>query len=82
MPGVIEAAAFAVADEDLGERLVLVLRSELDPAPTQAQVCAFIGQRLAAYKVPAEVHGFQEPLPRNASGKLIKAQIRELLVSA
>ncbi|WCM49651.1 acyl--CoA ligase [Pseudomonas sp. WJP1] len=82
MPGVVEAAAFAVADEELGERLVLVLRSELDPAPTQAQVCAFIGQRLAAYKVPAEVHGFQEPLPRNASGKLIKAQIRELLVSA
>jgi len=45
-------------------------------------VCAFIGQRLAAYKVTAEGNGFHEPLPRNASGKLIKAQIRELLVSA
>ena len=82
MPGVIEAAAFAVADEALGERLALVLRSELDPAPTHEQVCAFIGQRLAAYKVPAEVHTRHEPLPRNASGKLIKTQLKELLVSA
>jgi len=82
MPGVIEAAAFAVADEALGERLALVLRSELHPAPTPEQVCAFIGQRLAAYKVPAEVHTRAEPLPRNASGKLIKAQLKQLLVSA
>jgi len=82
MPGVIEAAAFAMADEELGERLVLVLRSECHPPPSHEQVCAFIGQRLAAYKVPGEVHTQHEPLPRNASGKLIKAQLKELLVSA
>lgn len=72
MPGVTEAAAFALDDEELGERLALVLRSELQPAPTPEQVCAFIGQRLAAYKVPAEVHLRRDPLPRNASGKVIK----------
>lgn len=82
MPGVVEAAAFAVADDDLGERLALVLRCERVPAPSSEQVCAFIGQRLAAYKVPAEVHLLHTPLPRNASGKLIKAQLRELLVDA
>ncbi|WP_249673356.1 class I adenylate-forming enzyme family protein [Pseudomonas abieticivorans] len=81
MPGVLEAAAFAVADEALGERLALVLRSECQPPPSQEQVCAFIGQRLAAYKVPAQVHTLHAPLPRNASGKLIKAQIKQLLVS-
>ncbi|WP_136476220.1 class I adenylate-forming enzyme family protein [Pseudomonas sp. DG56-2] len=81
MPGVIEAAAFALEDEELGERMVLMLRSELHPTPTQEQVCAFIGQRLAAYKVPAEVHTRNEPLPRNASGKLIKAQLKDLLIT-
>ncbi|WEL57768.1 class I adenylate-forming enzyme family protein [Pseudomonas kermanshahensis] len=82
MPGVIEAAAFAVADEALGERLALVLRSDLHPPPSSEQVCAFIGQRLAAYKVPAEVHALCTPLPRNASGKLIKEQVRQLVVDA
>ena len=82
MPGVTEAAAFALADEELGERLALVLRIDLQPAPTHEQVCAFIGQRLAAYKVPAEVHLRRDPLPRNASGKVIKAQLKESLVGA
>ncbi|WP_449434900.1 class I adenylate-forming enzyme family protein [Pseudomonas putida] len=82
MPGVIEAAAFALADETLGERLVLMLRSEVGRAPSVEQVCTFIGQRLAAYKVPAEVHIQCEALPRNASGKLIKAQLKEMLVGA
>lgn len=82
MPGVTEAAAFALDDEELGERLALVLRSDLQPAPTHEQVCAFIGQRLAAYKVPAEVHLRRDPLPRNASGKVIKAQLKESLVGA
>ncbi|MGB8971746.1 MAG: long-chain fatty acid--CoA ligase, partial [Pseudomonas capeferrum] len=82
MPGVLEAAAFAVADEALGERLALVVRSELQPPPSSEQVCAFIGQRLAAYKVPAEVHTAYTPLPRNASGKLVKAQVRQLVVGA
>ncbi|MGH8484388.1 MAG: class I adenylate-forming enzyme family protein, partial [Pseudomonas sp.] len=81
MPGVIEAAAFALADDTLGERLALVLHCE-QPPPSSEQVCAFIGQRLAAYKVPAEVHTIYAPLPRNASGKLLKAQVKELLVMA
>lgn len=81
IPGVIEAAAFAVADEALGEALVLVVRSDAQPAPSSEQVCAFISQRLAAYKVPAQVYSQREPLPRNASGKLLKATLKKILVS-
>ncbi|MGH8434210.1 MAG: class I adenylate-forming enzyme family protein [Pseudomonas sp.] len=81
MPGVIEAAAFAVADETLGEALVLVVRSDAQPAPSSEQVCAFISQRLAAYKVPAQVYSQREPLPRNASGKLLKATLKKIVVS-
>ncbi|AYC34023.1 long-chain fatty acid--CoA ligase [Pseudomonas cavernae] len=81
MPGVIEAAAIAIADETLGERLVLIVRSEADPAPSGEQICAFIGQRLAAYKVPAQVHIQREPLPRNASGKVLKGELKEFLVN-
>ena len=82
MPGVLEAAALALADEQVGERLVLVVRSDLDPPPSAEQVCLFIGKRLAAYKVPAEVHFCHAPLPRNASGKVIKAQLKDFIVTA
>ncbi|UVE17467.1 acyl--CoA ligase [Pseudomonas sp. LS44] len=81
MPGVIEAAAIAIADETLGERLVLIVRSEADPAPSSEQICAFIGQRLAAYKVPAQVCVQREHLPRNASGKVLKAELKAALAS-
>ncbi|MNF45395.1 Long-chain-fatty-acid--CoA ligase FadD13 [compost metagenome] len=76
MPDITEAAAIAVADEALGERLVLIVRSEAVPAPSGEQICTFIGQRLAAYKVPAQVHIQREPLPRNASGKVVKAELK------
>ncbi|MCY1184045.1 hypothetical protein D9M73_247080 [compost metagenome] len=46
------------------------------PAPSGEQICTFIGQRLAAYKVPAQVHIQREPLPRNASGKVVKAELK------
>jgi long-chain acyl-CoA synthetase len=47
--------------------------------PGEAQVCAFIAERLAAYKVPAQVYRVLEPLPRNATGKVLKAQLQESL---
>lgn len=81
MPGVIEAAAFAMADEVLGEVVVLVVRGEDQTTPSSAAVQDFIGTRLAAFKVPAQVHRQSEPLPRNASGKLLKATLKELLIA-
>lgn len=81
MPGVIEAAAFAVADDVLGEALVLVIRSDCETAPSSAAVQDFIATRLAAFKVPAQVHSQRQALPRNASGKLLKGDLKALWVA-
>lgn len=81
MPGVIEAAAFAMADEVLGEVVALVIRSDSEPAPSSTAVQDFIATRLAAFKVPAQVHSQRQPLPRNASGKLLKAALKKLWVA-
>lgn len=79
MPGVLEAAAFAIADPLLGETVALAVYGEPLSLPLQAQICAFIAERLAAYKVPTRVYRVPEPLPRNATGKVLKAQLQEKL---
>lgn len=82
MPGVIEAAAFAVPDDVLGEVVFLVVRGEPDATPGSEAVRSFIAQRLASYKVPAQIHVQHTPFARNASGKTLKSVLKELLVTA
>lgn len=41
-----------------------------------------VGEHLAAYKVPARVFVFDEPLPRNASGKLLRRELRDQIVAS
>ena len=77
MPGVDEAAAFAIPDPVLGEAVALVIHGNTGQMPDQAHVCAFIAQRLAGYKVPARVYSQAEPLPRNATGKVLKSALKE-----
>jgi long-chain acyl-CoA synthetase len=79
MPGIEEAAAFAITDPALGEAVALAVHGTAMALPTSEQVCGFIAERLAAYKVPARVYRVFEPLPRNATGKVLKAQLREKL---
>jgi acyl-CoA synthetase (AMP-forming)/AMP-acid ligase II len=79
MPGVLEAAAFAIADPLLGEAVGLAVHGQSATLPQEFQIRAFIGERLAAYKVPAQVYRMLEPLPRNATGKVLKAQLQEKL---
>ena len=77
IPGVIEAAAFAVPDDVLGEVVYLVVRTESLHAPDSDAVRNFIAQRLAGFKVPAQIHVQHTPFERNASGKMLKGLLKE-----
>ncbi|MNO46349.1 Long-chain-fatty-acid--CoA ligase FadD13 [compost metagenome] len=79
MPGVQEAAAFALDDPLLGEVVALAIHGPAAALPTGEQACAYIAERLAAYKVPAQVYRLDEPLPRNATGKILKADLKARL---
>ncbi len=76
---VAEAAVFAVPDERLGEEVgvALVLRAEARLAADELR--EFLKQRLSAHKIPRYVWILDEPLPRNASGKFLKRELRESL---
>ncbi len=82
MPGVIEAAAFAVPDDVLGEVVFVVVRGNPDDCPDREAVRGYFAQRLASYKVPAQIHVQHTPFARNASGKMLKGLLKEVLVTA
>lgn len=75
-PAIAEAAVIGVPDERWGEvpRAVIVLRE--GHTTTEADVLARLDGRLARYKRPKSVV-FLDALPHNASGKLLKRELRD-----
>ena len=76
-PAVHEAAVIGVPQERWGEtpRAIVVLRQ--GQALSAPELIGFARARLARYKCPTSVV-FAESLPRNASGKLLKRELRRL----
>lgn len=73
--GVADCAVVGVPDEKWGESVVACIicgeGESLDPA----QIDGFLRKRLAAFKVPRQ-YVFLDAFPRNASGKVLKRQLR------
>ncbi|MEN0060694.1 MAG: acyl-CoA synthetase [Myxococcota bacterium] len=74
-PAVTACAVFGLPDADLGER-VAVAWVGAETSSTDPDLRGFLRERLAAYKVPRDVHRV-EALPRNAMGKVLKRELRE-----
>ena len=79
-PSIAEAAVFGVPDERLGEEVgaVLVLR----PGTTlgEAELQTFLAGTLAKHKIPSKIWFRDEPIPRNATGKFLKRELRKELI--
>jgi long-chain acyl-CoA synthetase len=74
-PLVHEAAVYAVPDERLGEEVGATVYA--DPSLDAEALRAFAAERLAAFEVPRHVRIVTEPLPRTATGKILKRSLRE-----
>ncbi len=74
-PDVLEASVYGVPDRRLGEELAATLYAKR--AIPETELRDFLGTRLARYEVPRYLHFQDEPLPRIASGKILKRQLRE-----
>ena len=75
-PAVLEAAVVAMPDPVLGEKVHAIVHCREGARPDEASLRAFCAERLADYKLPDRVTFFDEPLPRNAAGKLLKRELR------
>lgn len=72
-----EALVVGVDDEDLGQQVAAIVVLREPAAATAEELRAFLADRLAYYKVPAHWHLTDEPLPRNATGKVVRARAIE-----
>lgn len=80
-PFVAEAGVIGITDSKWGQRVVAITRlSKLSegPAPDAATLDAYCRARLAGYKIPKEFRFVSAPLPRTASGKLRRSELRDL----
>jgi long-chain acyl-CoA synthetase len=75
-PDIHEVAVFGLPDERLGEIVgaVIVLREGAEM--TTDDLRDYLAQHLASFKIPAHVWFRAEQLPRIASGKIFKRQIK------
>ena len=76
-PAVLEAAAYGMPDEDLGETIVAAVVLREGRAASEEELRASCRASLAGFKLPRRIRFFPE-LPRTGSGKISKRALREL----
>jgi long-chain acyl-CoA synthetase len=73
---VAECSVFGLPDERFGEIVGAVVRYKSDEDVSEESLRAFLGERLAAFKVPVKIWFENEPLPVLGTGKLDRVRIR------
>jgi acyl-CoA synthetase (AMP-forming)/AMP-acid ligase II len=79
-PSVTDAALVGIPHRTLGEEAAAVVRLAPGMKADEPELQAWVAARLAAFKVPVRILFYDAPLPRNAAGKILKAELRELLL--
>jgi acyl-CoA synthetase (AMP-forming)/AMP-acid ligase II len=74
-PEIEEAAVVGVPDEKFGQRLKAFVVPREGGQVDEDEIKAYVKENLARYKVPREVV-FIERLPRNATGKVLKRELK------
>lgn len=73
--GVVEAVVYGVPDERLGERVGATIRTI--GAIDLAALRDFLAGRLAPFQIPDSLRTIETPLPRTASGKILRREARD-----
>jgi long-chain acyl-CoA synthetase len=81
-PAVMDAAVVGLPHRVLGEEVGAVVQLVAGSDVTEDDLRKHVASRLAGFKVPVRIELRQEPLPRNANGKILKRQLKEELAGS
>ena len=77
-----EVAVFGIPDERLGEVLCAAIYSENANLIDDQVIKDFLSDKLAAFQIPEHIIVFSEALPKIASGKFSKPEMRDNFVTS
>jgi malonyl-CoA/methylmalonyl-CoA synthetase len=77
-PAVAACAVVGCPDREWGERVTAVVVLHRGKSASSGDLIVFCRERLAPYKSPKSVV-FRDDLPRNAMGKIQKAELRKIV---
>ncbi|HEY9218592.1 MAG TPA: class I adenylate-forming enzyme family protein [Phenylobacterium sp.] len=77
-PDVMDAALVGIPHRTLGEEGGAVVHLRPGGTASEAELRAFVRERLAGFKVPVKIAFWPEPLPRNANGKILKTELKKV----
>lgn len=80
-PAIAEAAVIGIPDAALGEEVRAVVALKPGHTTTEAELIEYCKERLAAYKYPRSIE-FRDTLPKTATGKILKRELRPLEAAA
>jgi long-chain acyl-CoA synthetase len=76
LPGMMECAVVGYPDPVLGERVAAFVKLSEGIEKTPGEIREHCASRLSDYKVPETITILDGLLPRNAAGKVLKAELR------
>lgn len=80
-PAVEEAGVIGQANPQWGQAVVAFVKARSGAKVDEAELLEYCRDRLARYKLPRRIVFATESLPRNATGKLLRRNLREMLAA-
>ena len=75
-PEVSEVSVYGIPEERLGEMLCCSIMLKADSVLNSEQLTSFLSSRIAGFKIPERIFFQYEQLPRIATGKIAKKELR------